>query len=116
MVGWLTDRMKKATRAAVSLVYVTILVAAPIADTALEAQSINHETHVEQQSSEQCAPGHDDFLCHLCRLIELQPERGVRQRLEASEAAHHRDQIREIAAPHQTTASSPQNPRAPPAS
>lgn len=116
MVSWLNGTLKNATRAAFSFVYMSVLVAAPIADTALEAQSINHETHVEQESSEQCTPGHDEFLCQLCRLIELQPEHGVRQRLESSEAAHHRDQTREVAVVRQVADASPQNPRAPPVS
>lgn len=62
--------------AVILLVQGTVLAGVPVLDALLEAAEAQAVTHVEDQDSPPCFPGHDHLFCQLCKLAQLQPAAG----------------------------------------
>lgn len=88
--------------------------ALPLADAALETRDMALGAHVESQSQDGCASGHDHSACGICRVMQTvaSPSRGDARLAFAAalRGAAPTDDARDVRA----TPRGPSQPRAPP--
>ena len=108
------SQLQRCGKATVSAFYLIGLLGLPIVDAAIEAAARENETHVESESAGFHSVGHDEYLCQICRVVELSGDRSNTSRLEFAESAHHRDAVPSVSAHRGSAAATPLIPRAPP--
>ena len=106
--------LKRCGQTTIAVLYVGVLVGLPVMDAAVEAAARSNETHIESESDGFHSVVHDEYLCQLCRMIELTGARPTTSRVDFGETAHHRDAIAALPAHPRSAAPTPLLPRAPP--
>lgn len=106
--------LKRCGQTTIAVLYVGVLVGLPVVDAAIEAAARSNETHIESESDGLHSVVHDEYLCQLCRVIELTGARPTTSRIDFEETAHHRDAIAALPAHPRSATPTPLIPRAPP--
>ncbi len=106
--------LKRWGQMTIAVLYVGVLVGLPVVDAAIEAAARSNETHIESESDGLHSVVHDEYLCQLCRVIELTGARPTTSRIDFEETAHHRDAIAALPAHPRSATPTPLIPRAPP--
>ena len=58
-------------RRGLTLAFVVLFASAPLVDAALEAATLDQVIHVEAETDDTCFSGHDEAMCHLCKLLDI---------------------------------------------
>lgn len=53
-----------------TLLHLVVAGVAPLTDAWLEVAALDHEVHIEAERKAPCAPGHDEWTCQLCRIVD----------------------------------------------
>ncbi len=107
-------QLRRFGQVTLSVVYLSVLVGLPLVDAAVEAAALENETHIESESAGFHSVVHDEYLCQLCRLVELSGDGAAVSRFPFAEASHHRYAIPAFAVRRGRTPPTALVPRAPP--
>ena len=107
-------QLRRFGQVTLSVIYFSLLVGLPVVDAAIEAAARENETHIESESAGFHSVLHDEYLCQLCRLIEVSGDGAAVSRFPFAEASHHRYAIPALAVRRGRTPPTTLLPRAPP--
>ena len=107
-------QLRRYGQVTLSVVYFSVLVGLPVVDAAIEAAARENEIHIESESAGFHSVVHDEYLCPLCRLVELSGDGPAVSRFPFAEASHHRYAIPAFAVRRGRTPPTELLPRAPP--
>lgn len=110
------DEWTHAPRAAISIPYMAVLLLGPFADAVIDATAMHQNSHIEAESTVRCGVAHDEYMCQLCRLVELSACAPTRQSFALTPGALHRLGVTEAGWTVIRVARLSHNPRAPPSS
>ena len=110
----MSTQLKRHGQVALSVVYFGVLVGLPVVDAAIEAAVRENETHIESESAGFHSVVHEEYLCPLCRLVELSGDGAAVSRFPFAEASHHRYAIPAFAIRRGRIPPTALVPRAPP--
>ena len=107
-------QLRRYGQVTLSVVYFSVLVGLPVVDAAIEAAARENEIHIESESAGFHSVVHDEYLCQLCRLVEVSGGGAAVSRFPFAEASHHRYAIPAFAVRRGRTLPTALVPRAPP--
>jgi len=84
------DEWKRALRATISIPYLAVLLLGPFADAVIDATAMHQNSHIEAESTVRCGMAHDEYMCQLCRLVELAACAPTRHSFALAAGALHR--------------------------